>query len=482
MGPTGPDPPRDGGASLWMAGGEGVRQGDRECRGLAFWACRTRDDSAIWRMTLRHGIDRSANAPEAEIRSVRKRRTYLLAGYEPLPASAHHHRFAREIGRFEKTWSLAAHVGQPVDLPDAPVTAWPVILSGPDFTVETDVRLLRWDDIVADDMGLPVWKRLWRYLVAASDIMLSGTFLSYARAYWRYALFAAYPKALLAVFFALACLVPALPGLFGPPLPGGLHLLAGLVLFAGLVAAAGSRLHLTYMLSHWIFARDMILRRRPAIERRAEAFAREIAAGLAAGDVDEVVIVAHSLGAVWMLDAVARVEAAGSPGTPPLGLAGVGSSTLTIALHPAAGWLRDQIQRVADRPSITWAEYDSHVDFICFYKNNTVEALGLTAPSRPIRQSVRLSRMLSPQTWKRFRGNLLRIHRQYVMGNEQRYTYDFHMIACGPFRFADIVGHGANLPGALGPNGALSGATTPFPEPAEDMSPEGPVSWPAASS
>jgi hypothetical protein len=422
-----------------------------------------------------------ASAPEAQIRSVRKRRTYLLTGYEPLPASAHHQRFAREIGRFEKTWSLAAQVGQPIDLPDAPVTAWTVVLSGPDFTVETDIRLLRWDDIVAEDMDLPVWKRLPRYLVAASDILLSGTFYRYALAYWRYALFAAYPKVLLAVFVALAWLVPALPGLFGLPLPWGLRLLAGLALFSGLVVAAGRRLHLTYMLSHWIFARNMILRRRPAIERRAEAFAREIAAGLAAGDVDEVVIVAHSLGAVWMLDAVARVEAAGQPGTPPLGLAGVGSSTLTIALHPGAGWLRDQIQRVADRPAITWAEYDSHVDFICFYKNNTVEALGLTAASRPTCQSVRLSRMLSPHTWKRFRGNLLRIHRQYVMGNEQRYAYDFHMIACGPFRFADIVRHHANLPGALAPDGALYGATTHFPHPAEHMSPQGPVSWPASS-
>ncbi|MDP2802701.1 MAG: hypothetical protein Q8O26_12545 [Phreatobacter sp.] len=409
------------------------------------------------------------NALEVEIRSVRKRRTYLLTGYEPLPASAHHHRFAREIGRFEKTWSLRASVGAPIDVPDAPVTTWQVDVSGPDFAVETDVRLLRWDDIVAEDMDLPVWKRLPRYLVAAGDILLSGTFIRYALAYWRYALFAAYPLALLAAFAALAWIIPAIPGRFGQPLPGLLRLLGGLALFAGLVVAAGPRLHLTYMLSDWIFARDMIRRHRPAIERRAEAFAREIAAGLAAGDVDEVVIVAHSLGAVWMLDAVARVEAVGSPGTPPLGLAGVGSSTLKIALHPAASWLRDQVQRVADRPAITWAEYDSHVDFICFYKNNTVEALGLTAASRPLRQSIRLSRMLSPHTWKRFRGNLLRIHRQYVMGNEQRYAYDFHMIACGPFRFADIVSHGTNLPGALGPDGALSGATTPFPEAAKDM-------------
>ena len=49
------------------------------------------------------------------------------------------------------------------------------------------------------------------------------------------------------------------------------------------------------------------------------------------------------------------------------------------------------------------------------------------------------------------------------MGNEQRYAYDFHMIACGPFRLADIVRHGESLPGALGPDGSLAAATTPFP-------------------
>jgi hypothetical protein len=413
-------------------------------------------------------ITAAQRAPEATIPFVRKRRTYLVTGYEPLPPSAHHHRFQREIGRFETTWSLSAAVGAAVESAGAPVTTWPVTLSGPDFTVETDVRLLRWDDLVAEDMDLPVWRRLPRYLLAAADMVATGTFFRYAAAYWRYALFAAYPLVLLLLFAAAGWLLPALPGLLGWPLPGWLRFAGGVAVFAALVAAAGPRLHLTYMLSDWIFARDMIRRRRPAIAARAEAFADEIRRGLAAGDVDEVVIVAHSLGAVWMIDAVARVLAGGSRASTPLGLAGVGSSTLKIALHPAAGWLRDQVRRVASAPDITWAEYDSHVDFICFYKNNTAEALGLPATGRPVRQSIRLSRMLSPQTWRRFRGNLLRIHRQYVMGNEQRYAYDFHMIACGPFRFADIVGHGACLPGALGPDGSLGAATTPFPHNAQE--------------
>lgn len=410
---------------------------------------------------------------EVAIKPVRKRRTYLLTGYEPLPPSAHHHRFAREIGRFEKTWSLSAVVGPMVDVAGNPVASWTTTVSGPDFSVETEVCLLRWDDIVAEDMELPVWRRLPRYLSAAADIVLSGTFLRYAAAYWRYSLFAGYPLVLLVLFGLLGWGGAELWGRFAPVDGGWIRLFVAMAVFAGLMKLAGRRLHMDYMLSDWVFARDMMRERRPVISERSSIFAREIARGVEAGDVDEVVVVAHSLGAVWMLHAVAtalRDEPGLARGPVPLGLAGVGSSTLKIALHPAAGWLRDSVQRVADEPAITWAEYDSHVDFICFYKNNTVDALGLTAASKPLRQSIRLSRMLSPETWRRFRGNLLRIHRQYVMGNEQRYAYDFHMIACGPFRFADVVRHGQALPEALGPDGSLGRASRPFPPDDKDLS------------
>jgi hypothetical protein len=404
--------------------------------------------------------------PEAFIPPVRRRLTFLLTGYEPLPPAAHHRRFAREIRRFEATWSLSAQVGHLREVGGRPIATWPVRLSGPDFTVDTEVRLLRWDDIVAEDMEMPLWQRLPRYLASAADIILTGTFFRYIVAYWRYGLFAAYPLVLLALFAVAGWLVSLVPGALGLPLPGLLRLVMAAAVFVGLAALAGPRLHLTYMLADWIFARDMMRQRRPSLAARAEAFAREIAAALTEPEVDEVVIVAHSLGAAWMLDAVSRALAAEPSlpraGGPSLGLLGAGSSTLKIALHPAAGWLRAAVQRVGDAPHLTWAEYDSHVDFICFYKNNTPVVLGLTVAHPPIRRSIRLSRMLSPATWQRFRGNLLRIHRQYVMGNEQRYLYDMHMIACGPFSFAEIARRGDDLPGALGADGSLAKATTPI--------------------
>lgn len=393
--------------------------------------------------------------------TVQKRRVFLLTGYEPLGPEAHYRRFVREIGRFRATWDVQTRVGDLAQAGDRPVANWSVEAAGPDWRVESDIRLLRWDDIVAEDMTAPVWRRLVGYLGAAADIAVTGTFVRYALAYWRYALFAAYPAALLALAGALAVAGARMWMAFG--IPGGAAgaVVAGSALFAGLILFAGRRMHLDYMLSDWIFARDMIRRRRPSIEARAAAFAREIAGAVRGGGVDEVLVIGHSLGAAWMVEAVGRALQADpdlATRGPPLGLCGLGSSTLKIALHPSAGWLRDSVRRIADTPAITWAEYDSHVDFICFYKNNTVTALGIEAASRPVRRAIRLSRMLSAETWRRFRGNLLRIHRQYVMGNERRYAYDFHMIACGPFRFADIVHRGDVLPAALGVDGSLAGA------------------------
>lgn len=399
---------------------------------------------------------------------VRKRRVYLLTGYEPIAAAQHHHRFAREIKRFEKTWSVAASVG-PLDESGHPITRWETTVSGPDWSTHTDVRLLAWDDIIAEDVDRPLLSKLFGYLLAAGDFVFSGTFFAYVRTYWRYTFFAVYPAFLLFVFTLASVWIGSI---FWRWSGGWVAVFAPFVAIAAflvMMRTIGRRVHLDYMLNDWIFAADLVHRRRATIEARIEAFADEIVAGVEAGDVDEVVVLAHSLGAVWMVEALSRALAkrpALGQARVPLSLVGVGSSILKIALHPSAGWLRESVKRVADS-RLLWVEYDSHVDFICFYKRNTVETLGIETASKPIGTPIRLSRMLSEETWGRFRGNLLRVHRQYVMGNERRYLYDFHLIACGPFSFPEIAHSGEAIPRALGPDGSLARG-----EPIPVLSPE----------
>lgn len=217
-----------------------------------------------------------------------------------------------------------------------------------------------------------------------------------------------------------------------------------------------------YMLSDWVFARDMMRERRPAIAGRAAAFAREIAAGMAEGDVDEVVVVAHSLGAVWMLQAVALAltQVPGlARGAIPLGLAGVGSSTLKIALHPAAGWLRKSVEARRRRAShhLGRVRQPRRLHLLLQEQHGRRARPGDGDETRP---------PVDPAVAHAVARDLATVPRQSAahpppVCHGQRAAYDFHMIACGPFRFADIVRHGQALPEGLGPDGSLARAAIP---------------------
>ncbi|NJL08178.1 MAG: hypothetical protein HC900_07870, partial [Methylacidiphilales bacterium] len=115
-----------------------------------------------------------------------------------------------------------------------------------------------------------------------------------------------------------------------------------------------------------------------------------------------------------------------------LALMTVGSSILKIGLHPAATQLRRDASIVASSPKVFWVEYQALVDIINFYKCNPAQEMGLEVERLPEVRTVRIRKMLNEKTYRRFRGDFFRMHRQFVMGNERRYHYDYFMILCGP--------------------------------------------------
>jgi hypothetical protein len=130
---------------------------------------------------------------------------------------------------------------------------------------------------------------------------------------------------------------------------------------------------------------------------------------------------------------------------------------MKVALHPAAGWIRETVGRVAAAPGLFWVEYQALVDVINVYKVDPVVALGMPFAGRPIVKIIRIRMMVEEHTYRRFRLNFLRIHRQAVMGNERRYFYDYYMLCCGPLPLADQVANGEQAVAAFAADGALIG-------------------------
>jgi hypothetical protein len=390
---------------------------------------------------------------------VRKRCFVQMTGYEPVGPEHQHRRFIREMARFQKAWSVQGEVSPLTLSADETVANWTVETSGPNWHVTTEFHWFRWDDFVATDMAASDWTRFPLGMAAVMEFVLTATVVRYFTVAWRYGGFFLYPLVYVLGMAWLSISATRFAVIhLGLPYHMVLAPLLWLAIFSALRWTFGRLVHIGYALDDWYFARDFIHRVRPGLEDRLDRLSHELVRLVRETDADEIIVDGHSLGAPLSLVVVDRAlqidPLLGARGKP-LHIVSSGSSLLKVALHPAAGWLREAVGRIANAPAVYWVEYQSLVDVINVYKVDPVAALGLPATGKPIVKIIRIRMMVEEHTYRRFRLNFLRIHRQAVMGNERRYFYDYYMLCCGPIALTDRVEMPEQAVAAFAQDGAL---------------------------
>src|ERR1700682_431402 len=371
-----------------------------------------------------------------------------------MPPEGSHRRFARELKRFEKTWSAKATVSTPAIAADK--VTWNITTTGPNWRVETRFCLVRVDDIIGSCALRPSWVRIVLGQLAWIDFATSGALWGYLRTNWRYALFFIYPFAIFYAFAVIAVFV----GVFFAVLSGALWIgiAAGLLMCAALMKWPWRWLGLATLFDDWIFSSSYVRSGHPVLEQRLQVIAREIDTAACCSHADEILLVGHSLGAaiaVDLLDRVLTLNPFIGQNGPRAAFLSVGSSILKIGLHRGAKRFRASLQRVAVAPGIFWAEYQALTDVMNFYKTNPMSEMGLTAAGRPVVRIVRIRSMLDPASYRRIRRNFYRVHSQFVSGNERRTAYDYFMLICGPFSAEQQVKLPNGAASAIDGSGAL---------------------------
>lgn len=375
-------------------------------------------------------------------RLVRKRCVVQFAGYETVDSTSCHHRFVREMARFHQTWNIDGTASAPEVAADGLTARFDVHTRGPNWRVTTDFHYFRWDDFVTADRTRGDSRRIPSGLAALAEFILTGTVFRYLWWAWRFALFFLCPAVFIAgmIWLSLGLAhIGARP--MGLPPSWPVRATIAVVLFGILWRTLGHKFELDHALDLWSFTRSFVHRTRPGLEQRLDHFARELGRLVRESDADEIVVHGLSLGAALALvvvDRALKLDPDLANGRR-LNLVTTGSWVVIAALHPASGWLRAAVGRVVKAPAIYWVEFQSLTDPVNFYKVDPVVALGMPRAGMPVLKIIRNRAMLSEATYRRFRFNFLRIHRQTVMGNEQRYYYDYHMLCCGPLPLAERI-------------------------------------------
>ncbi|MBR0733380.1 hypothetical protein JQ636_23625 [Bradyrhizobium japonicum] len=378
---------------------------------------------------------------------VAKRLVFHIGGYDPITShTSAQRRFVREIARFQRTWSVKAAVDGLHETADQ--IRWNVRTAGPDWLVETDYRLVRWHDVIEVFGGRSIGSRISVGILTFLDFVLTGTLWRYLQTNWRYALFFLYPFVTFGLLIAAAFLI----GVAAFKITGSIPVATGGGLFglAAVLAGPWRWLHLGDLFDDWIFSCEYIRFGNSEIERRLDRLAAELVAAASNSAADEILVIAHSLGAVLavdLLDRALKQDPELGRNKTPVTFLSVGSSILKVGLHPKATRFRVTMERVAKSRAIFWGDYQALVDPLNFYKSRPMAEMGLSTENEATVRVVRFSRMLDDEIYRRIRFHFFRLHNQFVSGNDKRTSYDYFMLTCGPISAKSQT---------LAPDGAVS--------------------------
>ena len=381
-----------------------------------------------------------------------RRAVLYVGGYDPVAPDKFFARLARELGHFRNTWDVEATFTPAQASPDGHVWRAGIETRGDGWTVDTDFRLLAWDDLVRGDFERPIWKRLPLSLGLLIDFFVSGAILRYFLAAWRFGLYFVAPFAFSLLFVIAAALTAALVLRMDHASAGWLAPVAFLLVYLGLMRWPGRRWFVSHLLDARVFMGEYMRGGRPDMEARVDRFAREITDVAAMPGLGEILVVGHSQGSVFALEALERALALDpelARRGAPISVMTVGSCVLQLGLHPAAKTLRARIQRLERETGIEWLEFQTLTDVVNFYKTDPSRLMRIeTSPGRifPHVVNVRVREMMQPTDYSRIRNSLFRVHYQFVMGNTRRYFYDFFQICCGPIALRDRFSLGEKPP------------------------------------
>lgn len=384
-------------------------------------------------------ITKGSTTPVAK---VRRRQVFYIPGFDPSPARRYREMYRREA-------ALQAQVsGHAIRLSPGKKQGWHVAATIDGAEITAEIEVLVWSDIVRARMHHGIAATYGQLVRTAWIYLSTGALWRLLRLRKGPAIAIGYPVfhllwqlavALvigLGLFWALSALIPGIPG-------QGAGVLAGVAAFVALLRLfkrLDSRLRAHWLIHDYAYASQHRGAHPAELEARMTEFGAQIRAALQT-DVDEVLVVGHSSGAILAISILSDLIRAGlPPGHPPLGFLSLGQMVPMLSFLPGANRLRADLHYLCQRNEVTWIDVTAPGDGCCFALCDPVAVTGVapaTGKRWPLVISCAFSQTLSPEKWQAMRWRWFDLHFQYLCAFDRPGDYDYFRLTAGPLTLAD---------------------------------------------
>lgn len=338
-----------------------------------------------------------------------KRKVFYVGGFDPRGARFYHALGAEQLGRWQLRMDEEVAISTRHTVSDTRID-WTI--TNATRGVETQYSFLRWDDIVRANWIANPFALAVRAFRAYRDNIRNLDFAK-GRTLGRGQLITLFYPALFSLLFPLALGLPValvlafwLPWLLALPI----GLLAGIFLARPLLI----KMHAPWLLRFFVFNSELGGGvGDPAIDRRLDVFAGEIAAAFAE-PWDEVVLLTHSNGSILCVPLMARLLERGG-GTLPANFTFVtlGHCIPLVACRRDAARFKQQLAFLADH-DFRWIDIGSPPDGAAYSGINPMQLVAPDPRPRMDLLSPRFHLFYDPETYHKGYANKYEVHFDYL--------------------------------------------------------------------
>lgn len=365
------------------------------------------------------------------------RHVFFIGGFDP-KSPRHYHRLYRDAAtrRPSSAQQEQVQVG-PREHVSAWMDAWEVQWQVPGAaSCNTRYAVMRWDDIVRQHwprhLMQSVRDHFRVYGVGASQGVFGRVRRAAPAAFWL-----SLVPLMLSLGSLLLCLCAALLISRWTDAPGWLTCLLALPVWLLLWRGLEARIQSEWLLRLYGFTEAQAGGRLPELDQRLDELADELLRSVEGTEAREVMLVAHSTGAMLAVAVMSRVLAR----SPALGQQGARLSLLTLGhCTPILAWLdsartfRAELARVANAPGLTWLDVSAPADWAAFATVGPWLGEG-----RAMRRQVspRFHRSMSPASYAALLKDRQALHLHYLRPQEVAGGYDVVALTAAPPLLAD---------------------------------------------
>lgn len=367
---------------------------------------------------------------QAEESTVKRRKVYYIEGYDPRGPSHYHTLYRDEAEKQAALNGLKLAVG-PRRRAGRYSSGWSV--SAP--ATETTYVFLRYDDLM---------RARW----SKTNVQVLREIGYFTWLFLRQGVFAGmYRHSRLMLFFALSAPGLVVSAVLLAVLTGAIaaaHVHAVIAAVIGVAILAGflalrprieNRVPAFWLARICAFIADQGNGKAADIEARIDAFAAEVGAALGDPQIDEVLVVGHSVGSHVGVSVCARALEGAAQSGRRLSFLSLGQTIPLLGLQPGAVAFRAELARAAADPRLDWVDVTAPMDGLCFPLTDPLRACGLEQPDpsspKPRLLSARYVKLFSPAAYRRMKRDFYRLHFQYLMASELPGEYDYFLITAG---------------------------------------------------